>query len=68
MLDGYRPGLSPGEPLFQLMLLQHVVCHLALLAERRIPMIDVAYRWYLKRRWQQCAAMMAPPAVAARVA
>ena len=68
MLDGYEPGLSAADPLFQLMLLQHVVCHLALLAERRVPMIDVVYRWYLRRRWQQCAAMMAPAAGVARVA
>lgn len=54
MLDGYRPGMTAAEPLFRLMLLQHVVCHVALLAERRFPMVDAAYRWFLRRRWQLC--------------
>jgi hypothetical protein len=37
MLAGYRPDLSTADPLFRLMLLQHAVCHVALLAERRFP-------------------------------
>jgi hypothetical protein len=68
LLDGYRPGLSAADPLFQLMLLQHAVCHLALLAERRVPLLDAAYRWYLRRRWQQCAAMLESGIAVARVA
>jgi Ser/Thr protein kinase RdoA (MazF antagonist) len=54
MCDGYRPGMPAADPLFRLMLLQHVVCHIALLAERRVPLIDAAYRWYLRRRWRRC--------------
>ena len=54
MLDGYRPGLTAADPLFRVMLLQHVVCHVALLAERRVPIVDAAYRWYLRRRWRMC--------------
>jgi Ser/Thr protein kinase RdoA (MazF antagonist) len=54
MLEGYRPGLTAAEPLFRLMLLQHAVCHIALLAERRFPVVDAAYRWFLRRRWQLC--------------
>jgi hypothetical protein len=54
MLNGYSPGLSAEDPLFRLMLLQHSVCHVALLAERRVPIVDIAYRWFLKRRWQIC--------------
>src|SRR6185436_7288804 len=54
MLDGYRPGMTAADPLFRLMLLQHVVCHVALLAERRVPLVDAAYRWYLRRRWRNC--------------
>ena len=54
MLAGYRPGLSTADPLFRLMLLQHGVCHVALLAERRFPIVDAAYRWFLRRRWQAC--------------
>lgn len=54
MLEGYDPALSPDDPLFRLMLLQHSVCHVALLAERRLPVLDVAYRWFLKRRWHAC--------------
>jgi hypothetical protein len=52
MLAGYRSDLSTADPLFRLMLLQHGVCHVALLAERRFPIIDAAYRWFLRRRWQ----------------
>ena len=37
MLAGYRSDLSAADPLFRLMLLQHGVCHVALLAERRFP-------------------------------
>jgi hypothetical protein len=40
--------------LFRMMLLQHAVCHVALLAERRIPFVDRAYRWFLRRRWLMC--------------
>jgi hypothetical protein len=54
MLAGYRPGLSAADPLFRLMLLQHAVCHVALLAERKVPLLDAAYRWFLRRRWQLC--------------
>ena len=53
MLAGYRPGLSAADPLFRLMLLQHAVCHVALLAERRFPIVDAAYRWFLRRRWRR---------------
>jgi aminoglycoside phosphotransferase (APT) family kinase protein len=68
MLDAYSPGLTAADPLFALMLLQQAVCHLAQLAERKVPVLDVAYRWYLRRRWQQCVAMLEPPAATARVA
>ena len=54
MLAGYRTGLSAADPLFRLMLLQHSVCHVTLLAERRFPIVDAAYRWFLRRRWQVC--------------
>jgi aminoglycoside phosphotransferase (APT) family kinase protein len=54
MLAGYRPGLSAADPLFRLMLLQHGVCHVAQLAERHFSIVDAAYRWFLRRRWQAC--------------
>ena len=54
MLAGYRSDLSAADPLFRLMLLQHGVCHVAWLAERRFPIVDAAYRWFLRRRWQAC--------------
>jgi len=54
MLAGYDPALVPEHPLFRLMLLQHGVCHVALLAERRLPVVDPAYRWFLRRRWSVC--------------
>jgi hypothetical protein len=36
------------------MLLQHGVCHVAQLAERHFSIVDAAYRWFLRRRWQAC--------------
>jgi Ser/Thr protein kinase RdoA (MazF antagonist) len=54
LLAGYDPELSAGDPLFRLMLWQHAVCHVAMLAERRVPFGDLAYRWFLKRRWESC--------------
>jgi hypothetical protein len=36
------------------MLLQHAVCHVAILAERRVPLADAAYRWFMRRRWRLC--------------
>jgi Ser/Thr protein kinase RdoA (MazF antagonist) len=62
LLAGYSPSLSDTDPLFQLMLMQHVVCHVALLASRRVPLVDLAYRWFLRRRWQACLQMIKPPA------
>jgi hypothetical protein len=35
------------------MLLQHGVCHIALTAERRVPVVDAAYRWFMRRRWRR---------------
>ena len=59
MLNGYDTTLSAGHPLFRMMLMQQGVCHVALLAERRLPFVDVAYRWFLKRRWDVCHRMSA---------
>ena len=68
LLAGYSPSLSEADPLFQLMLIQHVVCHVALLASRRVPVVDLAYRWFVRRRWQTCLRMIKPPASAPRAA
>ena len=51
LLEGYDPSLSAHHPLFALMVWQHAVCHLAMLAERRFPLGGTAYRWLLRRRW-----------------
>ena len=63
MLAGYSPSLSERNPLFQLMLIQQVVCHVALLAARRVPLVDLAYRWFVRRRWQACLQMIKPAAL-----
>jgi aminoglycoside phosphotransferase (APT) family kinase protein len=60
LLAGYDPSLSSDHPLFRMMLMQHAVCHVALLAERRLPVLDVAYRWFVRRRWTVCDRMSAP--------
>ena len=62
LLAGYSPSLSETDPLFQLMLMQHVVCHVALLASRRAPVVDLGYRWFARRRWQTCLRMLKQPA------
>ncbi len=60
LLSGYAPALTAEDPLFRLMLLQHGVCHVALLAERRVPVLDAAYRWFMRRRWRLCERTWAP--------
>lgn len=52
LLEGYDTSLCVRDPLFGLMVWQHAVCHLAMLAERRIPLGGAAYRWLLRRRWR----------------
>jgi Ser/Thr protein kinase RdoA (MazF antagonist) len=54
MVRGYDPALTADDALMRLMLMQHGICHVAMLAERRVPLVDVAYRWFLRRRWQVC--------------
>jgi hypothetical protein len=53
--DGSRSLID--DPLFKLMLMQHSVCHVALIAEKRLPLLDAVYRWFLRRRWRLCAQM-----------
>jgi aminoglycoside phosphotransferase (APT) family kinase protein len=53
LLEGYDAPLSAHDPLFALMVWQHAVCHLAMLAERRVPLGAAAYRWLLRRRWKE---------------
>jgi hypothetical protein len=55
MLRGYDPGLTPDAPLFRLMLWQHAICHVAMLAERSVGPLDPVYRWFVRRRWGVCA-------------
>ena len=54
---GYDAERRVDDPLFQLMLLQHLVCHVALLAERPSGPLDPAFRWFIRRRWAKCARM-----------
>jgi hypothetical protein len=65
MLRGYSPDLTPSDPLFRLMLWQHAVCHVAMLAERQMPLIGPAYRWFVRRRWQQVVTFDVLPRAAA---
>jgi len=55
LLLGYDPSLSPDDPLFRLVLLEHLVCHLTFLAERQTGHLEPAYRWFLRRRWAKCS-------------
>ena len=63
LLEGYREGLTAEDPLFRLMLLQHAVCHVALLAERRSRRFAAAYHWLARRRWRLCEQMFGPDGV-----
>jgi Phosphotransferase enzyme family len=56
LLAGFDPD-EPAErhPLFQLMLIQHVICHLALLAEPQSGILRPTQAWLARRRWQRCA-------------
>ncbi len=56
LLRGFDPALSEADPLFALMLLQHAVCHIALLAERDVGALRPAYRTLVRRRWHKCMA------------
>ena len=61
LLRGYDPAVSASDPLFRLMLLQHLVCHVALLAERQTGALEPAYRWFLRRRWARCGRVLGLP-------
>jgi hypothetical protein len=51
MLEAFEPGLEASRPVFELFLLQHVVCHLTKLASRPAGRQLVRpYRWYLRQR------------------
>ena len=54
LLAGYRAGLEPQDPLFQLLLLQHVVCHIALLTEQAQGAAAPVRLSLARRRWRQC--------------
>lgn len=58
LLRGYSAALTADDPLFRLLLLQHAVCHVAQMAERRVPVLDRAYRWLIRRRWRRCERML----------
>jgi len=68
LLTGYSPGLSADDPLFRLMLMQHAVCHIAQLSSRRLPVVDVVYRLFLRRRWQACRRLFLHSAAERRAA
>jgi tRNA A-37 threonylcarbamoyl transferase component Bud32 len=49
LLDGFQRGVSADAPLFRLMLLQHVACHLAGIAERALTLPAPLRRWMFGR-------------------
>jgi len=54
LLAGFDEGTTAGDPLFRLMLLQHVVCHVAQLAQGS-GVLQPARRWRARRRWLRCS-------------
>jgi hypothetical protein len=61
LLRGYDPAVSADDPMFRLMLLQHLVCHVAFLRERQTGALEPAYRWFLRRHWARCARVLGLP-------
>ncbi len=53
ILNGYDEALTPSDPLFALMLLQHAACYISQLAERDLGVLRPPYRALLKHRWQK---------------
>jgi hypothetical protein len=70
LLDGYQPGLTPDDPVFRLFLLQHTVCHVALLSEQAAGALQPARLWLARRRWLRCrrSDALGLPAAAGRLA
>jgi hypothetical protein len=52
LLEAFEPGLVPGRPLFALMLLQHVICHMLALQTSTSGPAELYARW-LRRRHRQ---------------
>jgi hypothetical protein len=52
LLEAFEPGLGPSRPLFALMLLQHVICHLLALQTATSGPAELYARW-LRRRHRQ---------------
>jgi asparagine synthase (glutamine-hydrolysing) len=50
LLDGFQPGLSSTHPLFELMYLQHTVCHLVGLIQQPAGQGERLYNWWVARR------------------
>jgi aminoglycoside phosphotransferase (APT) family kinase protein len=55
LLRGYDAAVSASDPLFVLMLLHHIVCHIAALTEHPARRVDPAHRWFVRRRWAKCS-------------
>ena len=50
LLEGFDPGLRESEPLFQLLLFQHVACHYLGLARSSGGPAQRTFEWHLQRR------------------
>lgn len=57
LLEGFESVAIGSHPLFRLMLLQHVVCHIAQLTQHTSGPLQPAQRWLARRRWRRCARM-----------
>ncbi|HEX5473911.1 MAG TPA: aminoglycoside phosphotransferase family protein [Vicinamibacterales bacterium] len=53
LVAGFDPAVTPADPLFRLMLLQHVVCHAVQRVEAAGGRLSAARRWVLRRRWRR---------------
>lgn len=52
LLSGYEPGLRPDRALFELLLLQHIITHLASMTNAKLSPFARLYHWHLWRPYQ----------------
>ncbi len=53
LLSGYEPGLNPNRPLFEILLLQHIIVRHTSRVGVKLPPATRAYQWHLWRPYRE---------------
>lgn len=53
LLSGYEPGLSPNHPLFEILLLQHIIARLTSMTGVKLRPATRVYQWHLWRSYRK---------------